>query len=31
VGAMYSILYWTVLALLAAWIFFVVFVVVKGF
>jgi len=28
---MYSILYWTVLALLAAWIFFVVFVVVEGF
>jgi len=28
---MYSVLYWTVVALLAAWIFFVVFEIIRGF
>jgi hypothetical protein len=31
VDAMYSVFYWSVVALLAAWIFLVVFAVVKGF
>jgi hypothetical protein len=31
VDVMYSVLYWSVVALLVAWIFFAIFEIVKGF